>query len=78
MSAQVANHQKHEMSTQKVLHTRHFTLVEKVTRRNHRDKEKDFDDVDVKHRHRAARLVLLEAERQPQVNALVERRHQLL
>ena len=77
-SAQVVNHQKYEIATQNVLHTRHCTLVEKVTRRNYRDTEEDFDDVEVEHRHRVAHLVWLGAEGQPQVEARVGRRHQLL
>ena len=49
-----------------------------MTRRNRRDTVKGFDDVEVEHRHRVARLLRLGSERQPQEEARVWRRHQLL
>ena len=76
--AKVANNQKYEIATQKVLHTRHCTLVEKVTRRNHRDTAEGYYDVEVEHWYRAARLMWLDAKGQPQVVTRVGRRHQLL
>ena len=78
LSASSAKHQKLNIASKHILRIIHCTLVEKVARRNRQDTTERFDDVSVKHGHRAASLVRLGAGKQKQVETQVWRRHQLL